>query len=70
MIQPPTDSQAAGASGSYSQGRLWVSEWNAGKMALRSNDTRASGKEWRLPGNNPMPYAIYVDDKNSLGLAQ
>ena len=67
MIQPPTDNQGARRIWSDSQGRLWVSEWNAGKMALY-NPTTGKWKEWRLPGNNPMPYAIYVDDKNMVWL--
>ena len=63
MIQPPTDNQGARRIWSDSQGRLWVSEWNAGKMALY-NPTTSKWQEWRLPGTSPMPYAIYVDDKN------
>jgi virginiamycin B lyase len=26
-------------------------------------------KEWRLPGNNPMPYAVYVDKNNMVWLS-
>ena len=68
MIQPPTDNQGARRIWSDSQGRLWVSEWNAGKMALY-NPTTGKWQEWRLPRNSPMPYAIYVDDKNMVWLS-
>jgi virginiamycin B lyase len=68
MIQPPTENQGARRIWSDSQGRLWVSEWNAGKMALY-NPTTSKWQEWRLPGTSPMPYAIYVDDKNMVWLS-
>ena len=28
-----------------------------------------SWKEWQLPGNNPQPYAIFVDDKDMVWLS-
>lgn len=68
MIQPPTENQGARRIWSDSQGRLWVSEWNAGKMALY-DPTTSKWQEWRLPGTSPMPYAIYVDDKNMVWLS-
>jgi virginiamycin B lyase len=68
MIQPPTENQGARRIWSDWQGRLWVSEWNAGKMALY-NPTTSKWQEWRMPGTSPMPYAIYVDDKNMVWLS-
>jgi virginiamycin B lyase len=26
-------------------------------------------REWRLPGSNPMPYAVYVDEKDMVWLS-
>ncbi len=26
-------------------------------------------KEWRLPGDNPMPYAVYVDEKDMVWIS-
>ena len=46
---------------SDSHGRLWVSEWNAGKVARYDPATR-KWREWRLPGA-AQPYAVYVDEK-------
>lgn len=33
------------------------------------NPATQEWKEWRLPGNNPMPYAVYVDDKDMVWLS-
>jgi virginiamycin B lyase len=46
---------------SDSRGRLWVSEWNAGKLGMYNPRTRR-WREWRLPGRAPQPYAVYVDE--------
>lgn len=68
VIQPPTPDQGARRIWSDSHGRLWISEWNAGKLALYDPATN-KWKEWRLPGNNPMPYAVYVDKNNIIWLS-
>src|SRR5207302_971127 len=50
------------------RGRIWVSEWNAGNVALYDP---ASGRwrEWRVPGERPKPYAVYVDDQDMVWLS-
>ena len=68
VINPPTPDQGARRIWSDSHGRLWVTEWNAGKLALYDPAT-AKWKEWRLPGKNPMPYAVYVDGKDMVWLS-
>jgi|SRR5919201_4132439 virginiamycin B lyase len=68
VIQPPTPDQGARRIWSDSHGLLWVSEWNAGKLALY-NPTTDKWREWRLPGNNPMPYAVYVDKNDMVWLS-
>jgi virginiamycin B lyase len=45
---------------SDSHDRLWLTEWNAGNLAMY-DQARAEWREWDMPGPNPMPYAIYVD---------
>jgi virginiamycin B lyase len=45
---------------SDAQGRVWVSEWNLGKLGLYDPQTQ-HWQEWRLPGARPMAYAVYVD---------
>ncbi|HEX9389357.1 MAG TPA: hypothetical protein VF918_23730 [Anaerolineales bacterium] len=63
VLEPPTSNQGARRVWSDSQGRIWVSEWNAGQVAVY-NPADDSWQEWKLPGNGPQAYAIYVDDQN------
>jgi virginiamycin B lyase len=47
---------------------VWVSEWNAGQVAVYdpAND---SWKEWKLPGSGPQAYAVYVDEQDIVWLS-
>jgi virginiamycin B lyase len=67
IIEPPTKDQGARRVWSDSKGRIWVSEWNAGQVAVYdpASDTWRS---WRLPGERPKAYAVYVDDKDKVWL--
>jgi virginiamycin B lyase len=67
IAEPPTDGQGARRIWPDSRGRLWVSEWNAGKLAAYDPVTRR-WREWRLPGNDPQPYAVYVDEADLVWL--
>jgi virginiamycin B lyase len=67
VIEPPTPDQGARRVWSDSQGKLWVSEWNAGKLGMYNPDNN-KWKEWKLPGDNPMPYAVFVDEKDIVWL--
>jgi virginiamycin B lyase len=51
-----------------SKGRIWVSEWNAGKVAMYAPAT-GRWREGRIPGATPMPYAVYVDDRDVVWLS-
>ena len=44
-----------------------MSEWNAGRVARYEPRTRR-WREWRLPGANPQPYAVYVDNRDVVWL--
>jgi len=68
VLDPPTQDQGARRIWSDSHGRLWISEWNAGKLALYDPATNR-WQEWRLPGSNPMPYAVYVDNNDIVWLS-
>jgi virginiamycin B lyase len=68
VLQPPTRDQGARRIWSDAQGRIWVSEWNAGKLAMYVPGTRR-WREWRLPGANPQPYAVYVDERDDVWLS-
>jgi len=67
-LEPPTPGQGARRVWSDAQGRIWVSEWNAGRLA-RYDPAGESWQEWPLPGANPMPYAVYVDEQDLIWLS-
>ncbi len=67
-LDPPTRGQGARRVWSDSKGRLWVSEWNAGRLGSYDPATRR-WREWRLPGQSPQPYAVYVDDRDKVWLS-
>ena len=67
IVEPPTEGQGARRIWPDSRGRLWVSEWNAGKLGVYNPRTRR-WREWRLPGANPQPYAVYVDESDMVWL--
>jgi virginiamycin B lyase len=62
-IDPPTPGQGARRVWSDSRGRIWVSQWNAGQLALYDPAAK-SWKEWKLPGSRPQAYAVYVDERD------
>jgi virginiamycin B lyase len=66
LERPPTPGQGARRIWSDSRGRLWVSEWNAGKVA-RYDPAARRWREWRLPGA-AQPYAVYVDERDVVWL--
>jgi virginiamycin B lyase len=68
VIEPPTRNQGARRVWSDSGGRIWVSEWNAGQVAVYDSAAR-SWKEWNLPGARPQAYAVYVDDRDQVWLS-
>jgi virginiamycin B lyase len=67
VLTPPTPRQGARRVWSDSRGRIWVSEWNAGKVAMY-DPPRRRWREWRLPGTSPQAYAVYVDDTDAVWL--
>jgi virginiamycin B lyase len=68
VLEPPTSNQGARRVWSDSQGRVWVSEWNAGQVAVY-NPGDESWQEWKLPGDWPQAYAVYVDDRDVVWLS-
>jgi virginiamycin B lyase len=68
VVMPPTQDQGARRVWSDSGGRIWVSEWNAGQLAMYDPST-GNWHEWRLPGNRPQPYAVYVDGRDQVWLS-
>ena len=68
VIEPPTKDQGARRVWSDSKGRIWVSEWNSGNVSVYDPKTQA-WKMWRLPGDNPRTYAVYVDPDDIVWLS-
>ncbi|THK39019.1 lyase [Ensifer sp. MPMI2T] len=63
VIEPPTKNQGARRVWSDSQGRLWISEWNSGQVSMYDPRDK-SWKAWRVPGDDPRVYAVYVDERD------
>ena len=68
VLQPPTRGQGARRVWSDHRGRIWVSEWNAGNVAVY-DPSSGRWREWRVPGDQPRPYAVYVDDQDIVWLS-
>lgn len=68
VLEPPTAGQGARRVWSDSLGRIWVSEWNAGQLAVY-DPADGSWREWSLPGERPRAYAVYVDDRDKIWLS-
>ena len=68
VLDPPTKEQGARRIWPDSSGRVWFTEWNAGKLGMY-NPVTDEWKEWKLPGQKPQPYAIFVDDKDIVWLS-
>jgi virginiamycin B lyase len=68
LLQPPTPQQGARRVWADSKGRVWVSEWNAGRLGVYDP---ASGRwrEWPSPTTHSKPYAVYVDDRDTVWLS-
>jgi virginiamycin B lyase len=67
VLRPPTAGQGARRAWSDSSGRIWVSEWNAGKVAVYDPAAKR-WREWNVPGSSPMIYAVYVDERDKVWL--
>src|SRR3990170_818237 len=50
VIEPPTARQGARRVWSDSRGRIWVSEWDAGQVAVY-DPAAGRWREWKLPGS-------------------
>ncbi len=68
VLEPPTPRQGARRVWSDSQGRIWVSEWIAGQVAMY-NPADKAWREWKLPGSQPQAYAVYVDEGDIVWLS-
>ena len=67
-LAPPTADQGARRVWGDATGALWISEWLAGQVGryVPATDTWT---EWRLPGDAPQAYAVYVDERDDVWLS-
>ena len=68
IIEPPTPRAGPRRAWVDSHSRIWISEWNAGNVALYDPAAK-SWKTWHLPGAHPQAYAVFVDDKDIVWLS-
>jgi virginiamycin B lyase len=68
VLEPPTPDQGTRRVWADSRGRIWSSQWNAGRVAVYDPATER-WQEWRLPGGRPQAYAVYVDDRDRVWLS-
>jgi virginiamycin B lyase len=68
VLEPSTSGQGARRVWSDSFGRVWVSEWNSGQVSAY-NPADNSWREWKVPGERPRIYAVYVDDQDIVWLS-
>lgn len=67
-IDPPTPRQGARRIWSDATGILWVSEYQAGQVGRYDPDS-GEWREWKLPGAQPLAYAVYVDEQDKVWLS-
>jgi virginiamycin B lyase len=63
VVEPPTPRQGARRVWSDRGGRIWVSEWLSGNLSVH-DPANGRWRAWRVPGDNPRPYAVYVDERD------
>lgn len=65
VVEPPTKNQGARRVWSDTGGRIWVSEWLSGNLSMHDPSANA-WRAWKLPGSEPRPYAVYVDERDQV----
>jgi virginiamycin B lyase len=68
IVDPPTPRQGARRVWSDSRGRIWVSYWNTGQVAMYDPATKA-WREWMPPGM-PHSYAVWVDPDDKVWITE
>lgn len=63
MIEPTVDGAGLRRVWASSNGDMWVSEWNSGRLS-RYRPSDASWQSWQIEGDEPKAYAVYVDERD------
>ncbi len=69
VIDPPDKNAGTRRVWPDSKGRLWVSEWNAGKLAMYNPATK-KWSEWAPPVTDAQVYAVYVDENDKVWISE
>jgi len=67
VVEPATRQQGARRVWSDSKGRLWISEWRSGNVEMYDPAAK-NWRTWKLPGEKPTCYAVYVDGADKVWL--
>ena len=67
ILRPPTVDNGTRRAWTDSRGRVWCSQWDSGNVAVY-DPADARWKEWKLPGDRPQAYAVYVDARDAVWL--
>ncbi|MGQ0741368.1 MAG: Vgb family protein [Alphaproteobacteria bacterium] len=65
VIEPPAPKAGTRRVWADSKGRLWVSEWIAGKLSVYDPAAK-TWKSWALPGDGAKCYAVFVDENDKV----
>lgn len=65
VIDSPTPGAGLRRIWADSKGDLWITGWNSGELYRYRPKTR-SWKVWKLPGDAPRAYAVYVDERDQV----
>jgi virginiamycin B lyase len=65
VVDSPTPGAGARRVWSDSKNRLWVSLWNSGEVGLYDPAAK-TWKKWKLPGQRPLAYSVYVDEQDAV----
>ena len=67
VLRPTTADNGTRRAWTDSRSRIWCSQWDSGNVAVY-DPANGSWGEWRLPGADPQPYAVYVDARDGVWL--
>jgi virginiamycin B lyase len=68
VLEPPIADQGSRRVWSDSTGNVWVSAWESGDVLVYA-PSNGEWRSWRLPGANPAPYAVFVDETDAVWLS-
>jgi virginiamycin B lyase len=68
VLEPPVPGQGSRRAWAAPDGRIWVSGWNSGDVFV-FDPASGAWRSWPLPGEQPQPYAVFVDDIGAVWLS-